>query len=154
MDVGVGGQVETTLIPSSRVLSLFYGPSDTCFARYLVGGRGGRKGVTFRSPESHFGDRLRSRARPSEQPFSLMAPDYTDDLASGGLILFAWRTRRQMNVVRFARIPVDVVDEERRRGMPICRPNLRQSSISDQRTSPRRIFRQGSPFLPRSPTLI
>ena len=33
-----------------------------------------------------------------------------------------------------------------RRGMPICRPNLRQSSISDQRTSPRRIFRQGSPF--------
>ena len=38
VDDSARGQVETTLIPSSRVLSLFYGPSDTCFARYLVGG--------------------------------------------------------------------------------------------------------------------
>ena len=77
-----------------------------------------------------------------------MAPDYTDDLASGGLILFAWRTRRQMNVVRFARIPV-VVDDGGE-----C-PSVGQ--ICDNRQSPIKERRRGAFFakgllrsLPRS----
>ena len=44
-----------------------------------------------------------------------------------------------------------LIDNDR---MSICRPNLRLSSISDQRTSPRRIFRQRSRLPPPSSTLM
>ena len=69
--------------------------------------------------------------------------------------MFAWRTRRQMNVVRFARIPVDVVDDERRTegnahlsAKSATIVNLRSKNVAAAHFSPRISFAPS--FLPRS----
>ena len=67
--------------------------------------------------------------------------------------MFAWRTRRQMNVVRFARIPVDVVDDERRTegnahlsAKSATIVNLRSKNVAAAHFSPR----ASAPSLPPS----